>query len=390
MLRQQNLEEQLDRVRSVARGTVARRARELDEDARWPEEGMAELLEAGVAGLVVPESCGGAGHGLLAVARSGEILGRHCASTSICFGMHLVASAVIAAKATEDQQRLYLEPIARGEHLTTLALSEPGSGAHFYLPASILTQNDEKGGFLVDGEKSFVTNGGHADSYVVSTASTQSSDEADGEFSCVLVDADCPGLEWGSPWEGMGMRGNSSRSLRLRQVAIPSRHLLGEEGDQIWYVFEVVAPYFLMAMAGTYLGVATAAFEETREHLESRHYTSLGTAPAESSVIQHHLGRIWSRLEATRQLVHHAGRTGDIDPEAGLLPVLSAKAEVADAATQIVNECLTLLGGIGYGYRSTTARLLRDVRAAHVMAPTTDQLRTWTGRALLDRPLLSP
>jgi alkylation response protein AidB-like acyl-CoA dehydrogenase len=96
-----------------------------------------------------------------------ETIGRESGSTALCYAMHCVGTAVLGAKATEYQKQQYLEPIARGEHITTLALSEPGTGIHFYIPQSRLTaQGDE---YRMDGTKSFITNGGHCDSYVVST-----------------------------------------------------------------------------------------------------------------------------------------------------------------------------------------------------------------------------
>ncbi|URN14340.1 acyl-CoA/acyl-ACP dehydrogenase [Streptomyces radiopugnans] len=98
------------------------------------------------------------------------------------------------------------------------------------------------------GAKSFVTNGGHADSYVLSTVAVGPRTPP-GQFSCTVVDAATPGLEWGPEWHGFGMRGNASRGLELPGVEIPVECLLGNEGDEIWYVFNVVAPYFLMAMA---------------------------------------------------------------------------------------------------------------------------------------------
>ena len=87
------------------------------------------------------------------------------------------------------------------------------------------------------------------------------------EFSCVVVENDRPGLEWGPDCKGLGMRGNSSRSLTLNDVRVPARNLLGAHGDQLWYVFQVVAPFFLTAMSGTYLGIAQAAFDNVRQHL---------------------------------------------------------------------------------------------------------------------------
>ena len=380
------LDEIVDHARRIAREIAGPHAALVDREARWPAEALGALRTAGLFGLVVPRECGGHGHGLLAVARVCEALGEHCASTAICFGMHCVASAVIAAKATDEQRERWLVPIAEGRHLTTLALSEGGTGAHFYLPETRLDRAPG-GAFVVDGTKTFVTNGGHADSYVVSTAAAELG-APPGQFSWLLVPADAPGLEWGAGWDGWGMRGNSARTLELRHVGLPAVHLLGREGDETWFVFHVVAPFFLMAMAGTYLGVASAAFSLGRQHLLDRRYSHSGGSLAREPVLQHRLGTLWAQVERTRALVCEAGRRGDAGAEDALSTICSAKAEVAECADRVTADVMTLLGGQGYRSGSLVHRLYRDARAAHVMSPTTDMLRTWTGRALLGLPLL--
>ncbi|HVM17285.1 MAG TPA: acyl-CoA dehydrogenase family protein [Gaiellaceae bacterium] len=370
----------------VATSVLRVEAEAVDREARWPERGISAVREAGLGGIVVPRAHGGLGHGLFAVARVCETLGRECASTAICVGMHYVATAVIAAKATPDHVERYLEPIAEGRHLTTLALSEPGTGSHFYIPQT--TAVDSAGdAIVVEGTKTFVTNGGHADSYVISVAA--GAEREPGSFSCVILPGGAEGLTWGEPWQGLGMRGNDSRSLTLESVRLDRRQLLGSHGDEIWYVFNVIAPYFLMAMAGTYLGVATAALEEARTHLLKRRYAAGGGALARQPVLQHRLGTMWSWLERTRRLVYHAAEAADAGRDDALPALCSAKAEVAECAVGIANEALTLAGGVAYRENSRLSRCLRDARAAHVMAPTTDILRTWTGRALLELPLLS-
>jgi alkylation response protein AidB-like acyl-CoA dehydrogenase len=371
-------------AREIAGGPVRANAARTDEEARWPEENLRALQAAGLGGLVVPAAHGGLGQGLVALAQVCETLGRECASTAISFGMHCVGAAVIASKATPYQTRTYLEPIAAGTHLTTLALSEPGSGAHFYYPSVQLAS--EAGGYRANGTKAFVTNGARADSYVVSTVAA-AADAPPGHFSCVLVARDAPGVTWGAPWTGLGLRGNSSTSMELRDVAIARDELLGAEGDQIWFVFEVVAPFFLMSMSGTYLGVAAEALDEARHHLE-RGYQHSGTSLADVSVLQHRLGALWAQVERTRRLVYWAAAEGDLRGPGALPAVCSAKAEVADCVVELANEAMTLCGGVAYRDGARLARLLRDARAAHVMAPTTDILRTWAGRALLGQPLL--
>jgi alkylation response protein AidB-like acyl-CoA dehydrogenase len=376
----------LKNLNEIASTTIREESAFSDLEAAWPERSLRALQAAGFGGLTVPKQYGGLGGGLLEMVRASEIIGRECASAGMCFGMHCVASAVIAAKATNDQAERFLVPIAKGEHITTLALSEPGTGAHFYIPEATMRQFDNDT-FAVDGEKSFITNGGRADSYVVSTV-MHDSDAPMGEFSLVVL-SDNKNLEWQAPWRGFGMRGNSSTALKLHDVRVPSKNLLGAQGDQLWYVFEVVAPYFLMAMAGTYLGIAEAALNEAIAHLRERSYSHNGTNLAGLSTLQHKLGTIWSRLEATRRLVYHAAELGDIKDRQALTAILSSKAEVADAATAAVNDVMTLMGGRAYGENDKMSRLLRDVRGAHVMSPTTDLLRIWTGRSLLDLPLLA-
>lgn len=381
------LTEILETVKEIAVGVVAEEALEVDQHGKWPEKSIRALQQSGLAGLVIPRQAGGLGGGLFALARVGEVLGEVCASASLCFGMHCVGAAVIAAKATEKQKKQYLEPIVQGKHLTTLALSEPGTGAHFYYPQTqllpISTDN-----FKINGKKSFITNGGYADSYVVSTVAVEP-DAPPHQFSCIIIDQSAEGLQWGPPWKGLGMRGNSSRNLHINDVIIPADHLLGEQGDQLWYTFNVVAPYFLMAMAGTYLGIAQAAFNEARNHLLERSYSHSGIMLGQVQVLQHRLGVLWAKLERTRRLIYHAAVEGDKGEFSAIPAILSAKAEVAQCTVEVVNEAMTLSGGIAYRESSRFDVLLRDARAAHIMGPTTDILYTWLGRALLDQPILA-
>lgn len=377
----------LDRVNEISRDVAAPLAGEVDRNSSWPKHTLDALQAQGLGGMTVPEEYDGLGQGSYGLTLVCEILGQECASSAMCFGMHCVGSAVLSAKATTDQQQRYLEPIVTGKHLTTLSLSEPGTGSHFYIPHTRLEEINSDN-YSMTGSKTFVTNGSCADSYVFSARTGEETAESMGQFSCVVVPGSADGLVWGDPWEGLGMRGNSSRSLELNGVLVPRRDLLGEQGDQIWYVFKVVAPYFLMAMAGTYLGIANSALEEARNHLHRRHFDVSGSNLGQVSVLQHRLGCLWATLERTRRLIYHAAESFDSGNPDALPAVFSAKAEAADCAVEIVNEVMTLAGGIAYRNGSKLHQLLRDARASHVMAPTTDMLRTWTGRVLLGKPIL--
>lgn len=381
-----NTKEIIKSVNEVVTNIVKNESEVIDQKFEWPEKSIKALQHQKITGLVVPTQYGGLGKGMRTLAEICELISKESASVGLCFGMHCVGSAIISAKPSEHHIEKFLKPIAKGEHITTLSLSEKGTGAHFYYPLTTFAKKDENS-TIIDGNKTFVTNGGHADSYVISVMN-QGDNTNNGHFSCFMLEGDTKGIQWQEPWEGIGMRGNSSRSLLIDKVEVPSENLLGEEGDQLWYVFNVVAPYFLTAMSGTYLGIAQAALDEAKAHLMKRAYDHSGAHLSEVGILQHKLGMMWSKVERTRQLVYFAASEADSGGEKALPAICSAKIEVAKCAVEIVNEAMTICGGIGYRKGGKLERLLRDARAAHVMSPTTDLLATWIGRFLLEQPIL--
>lgn len=370
----------------ITRDVIAPKSQQVDQDCAWPEHSLRALAAAGLLGLHVPKRLGGLEQGLLALATLSETIARGCGSSALCYSMHCVGTAVIAAKATPYHEAQYLRPIAEGKHITTLALSESGTGAHFYIPQTRLDRSN--GDFILNGTKRFVTNGSRADSYVISTKASDP-DRNMGEFSCLVVDANSNGMSWLEPWHGFGMRGNSSRGLQLEDVRVPLAHLLGQEGDQARYVFEVVAPYFLIAMAGTYVGVAQRALDITLKHLQTREHKHAGTSLADVTALQDKVAAMHIAVERTRGLVYHAAYLGDTADAKAVSRIMLAKADAGDMTVAVTNEAMTCCGGMAYAENSELSRLLRDARASHVMSPTTDMLKTWAGRLLLGLPLLN-
>ena len=377
----------LKTVEEISRAIISEDAQSTDELAHWPERGIRSLQKEGLAGLTIPLEYGGLGQGAKTLARACETISQYCSSTSICYGMHAVGSAVIASKPTTYQQEKYLTPICEGKHLTSLALNEVGSGSQFYLPQTRMQYHTEAD-YNINGVKSSVINGSRADSYIVS-AVAEGSDTPGEQFNCFMVDSDAIALRWGEKWNGIGMRGNHTRDLLLENVKISGMNRLGKFGDQIWYVFNVITPYFLSAIAGTYLGIAYTALNKVTNHIKNREFSFNGRTLASSSVIQYQLGCLWAKYSRVRALVYYATECYDTKQDDALIALFSAKAEVADSVVEIVNDSMTLCGGHACREGSRLDRLLRDARALHVMQPTTDLLRIWTGRSLLDQPLLA-
>lgn len=375
-----------DTATRVARDVLAAEAAAVDRDAVWPRRSLQAVADAGLLGLHVPTRLGGLDEGMVALAVVTEALARECPSTALCFGMHSVATAVLAAKATPLHEERYLVPIARGRHFTSLALSEAGTGLHFYWPQTHLVHEGDH--YLVNGTKQFVTSAGFADSYVVTTSSAHPASGEAGEFSALVVDVHTPGVVWEGEWRGLGMRGNASKALRLTDVRLPVSQLLGREGEEVWYVFEVVAPYFLMAMSAVYLGIAASALDLAVADARSREHTHTGQTLAAEPVVQYRMADLWLRHQQARQLVYETARLADIGDPSTLPMLLASKTAAATAAVDIANGALDLGGGRAYRDNGRLAQALRDARAGHVMAPTTDLLKLWLGRAILDVPLL--
>jgi alkylation response protein AidB-like acyl-CoA dehydrogenase len=377
----------LKTVEDISRSVVSEDAESTDRLARWPERGIRCFQKEGLGGLTIPVEYGGLGQGTKTLAKVCELVGQHCTSTAISFGMHAVGSAVIASKATVYQQEKYLNPICEGQHLTSIALGEVSSGSQFYLPQTRM-QYHSQSEYKINGVKSFVINGGRADSYIASAVAEGSNTPGE-QFNCFMVNSGTTGIAWEDHWKGLGLRGNSTCDMTLDNVKIPDKNVLGQFGDQIWFVFNVITPYFLSALAGTYLGIAHAALEEVTQHIKNKAFSFNGRALASSPVIQYQLGCLWAKYSRARALVYYATECYDMDHDSALIALFSAKAEVADSVIEIVNESMTLCGGYAYREGSKLDRLLRDARAVHVMPPTTDILRIWTGRSLLDQPLLA-
>jgi alkylation response protein AidB-like acyl-CoA dehydrogenase len=184
------------------------------------------------------------------------------------------------------------------------------------------------------------------------------------------------------------MRGNSSRSARLDNVRVPATNLLGREGDHIWYVFEVIAPFFLIAMAGTYIGIAQSALDGAIASLKGRRFAHAPEPLADNPVLAHDVAEMWLRVSRARQLTHYAAKLGDARSPEAVQALFAAKIEAADAAVEVTRMAMTVAGGRAYQDGGPLQRAMRDAQAAPVMSPTTHLLKTWLGRTALGLPPL--
>lgn len=379
-----NPEELLERNERLARAVLGPSADDVDRARRFPRESVSALAESGVLALTVPKEYGGAGGGIAEMSRALEVMARYCPSTAMVALMHYSGTSVLAAKGSAKLKNELLPAIARGGHLTTLALSEAGSGGHFYMPVSQVSPNGR--GKVVSASKSFVTSAGEADSYVVSTRSAGA--QGPTEIDLYLVNKGTEGLEVQGRFEGLGLAGNASAPMKLENVSVEDEKRLGSEGSGFQTMMEVVLPHFQIGAASVSLGIAASAFEVASRHVTTRKYEHAGGAAlAQIPRVQFLVAEMALELRSARAYLNETVRRVASKDSEAMLDVLGVKARAAEASLAIASRAMTLGGGAAFGRRGGLERIFRDAQAASVMAPSTDVLKDFLGKACLGVPL---
>jgi alkylation response protein AidB-like acyl-CoA dehydrogenase len=356
----------------------------IDQSRRFPRENLQALGKAGVLGLMIPARYGGAGAGLAEMSQVLEEQAQSCASTAMVTLMHFCATAVIGAKGSDALKQEILPSCARGEHVTTLAFSEAGSGGHFYAPVSEVRQNGGKKS--LSAAKSFVTSAGEADSYVVSARKAGAA--APTETNIYLIAKNTAGLSTQGRFEGLGLAGNASAPMSLTDVAIDDAARLGPEGSGFQSMLEVVLPHFQIGVASVSMGLAKAAHQTIVGRMGARKYEHAGgVALASIPRVQFLVAEITLAVNAGEAYLREAIRKALAADPAAMLDVLGVKVVAADACLAAVSRAMTLGGGWAFGRRGGLERIFRDAQAAAVMAPPSDVLKDFIGKASLGLPL---
>jgi alkylation response protein AidB-like acyl-CoA dehydrogenase len=367
---------------------IASSAGEVDRDGRFPAEAVAELARSGVLGLGLPEHYGGLAGGPLEVVDAVEQVAGACASTGMVLVMHLVAAQTLLAGTLDEDdgpKGEALRAMARGEHLSTLAYSERGSRGHFW--AQVSRAQAVGGGVVIDADKTFATSAGHVDSYVLATGAPGHDDPLTTEL--YLVDGGAPGLEIRARFDGLGLRGNASAPLRVRGLRVGSDRRLGGPASGLELMMTATLPWFALGSAACSVGIARAALDAACAHASGASFAHLaGTALADVPGVRARLAQAYLRMREARALLHEVARqVAESDP-AAQLGGLAVKASAAEAAVEATDLALRVGGGAAYARRGPLERHFRDARAASVMAPTTDLLLDFLGKALTGRELL--
>src|SRR4051794_16334593 len=355
----------------------AARAAEYDRDGAFPVDDFADLRAAGLFGLMVPESLGGAGAGFADYARVAYELARGNGATALIFNMHASVTGALSAVTNELADALGLPPEAleaRDKHLSdaangswyAVAMSERGAGSRL----SQLTTMYEKvdGGFHITGAKTFCSGAGHADAYLVAARSAADPSQV----SQFLVPAG-EGLRVEETWDALGMRASGSHDLHV-DVTVPEGALLGGV-EGLALVVAQLAPHWMVASyAAVYVGVARAAVDAAVAHVQAR---KLGHLPA----VRSRIGRADAAVAAAHLAVMEAARRVDEAPGDTVTNtwVWRAKLLAGTTAADVAASMLEAAGTSAMRRGHPLERLYRDARAGSLQPATSDVCADWLG-----------
>ncbi|MCW3098983.1 MAG: acdA 1 [Chthonomonadaceae bacterium] len=366
----------VEKARNVAEDGISRHAVEVDRDSRFPTEAIQALGDAGLMGLTVPTEYAGQGQGLRTAAAVLDEIAQRDASAGMVYLMHLCGIACYVASAQTAAQQM--RDAAAGRHLATLAWSEKGSRSHFWAPMSQATA--QEGEITLNAEKSWVTSAGHAEGYVVSTRSPKSSGPTDTILYLVLKSD--TGWTVNGPWDSLGLRGNASAPMLFKGCTLSTDRAFCEPGKGFEFMLGVVLPVFQLGNAAISVGICEAAVQATTAHLTGKRFEEMNSRLADLPTLRARLAKM--RIETDRARAHLTCALDAVEAGApnAMLLVLESKAAAAESALLVTDLGMQACGGAAFSKHLSLERNFRDARAANVMAPTTDVLYDFIGRAL--------
>ena len=370
----------LDTLEHVISDVVAPAAGDVDQQGTFPRAAVTALGESGILGLVSGAEVGGGGQGMRAAAEVMERLAGACGSTAMVVLMHYSAVAVIETHGPKEIR----EAVAAGRHLSTLAFSEAGSRSHFWAPVSTARADGDE--IVLDARKSWVTSAGEVDSYVWSSLPVGGT----GPMTLWLVPGRAPGLSQPGGFDGLGLRGNGSTPVSADGVRISVDAMLGPDGAGLDVALGAALPWFLVLSGAFSLGLMEAVVAEAGAHLGATRLEHLGQTLVQQPLVRADLARMRLITDGLRALLTDTIAALETGEPHGQLRVLEIKAVAAEAAIDVTDLAMKVCGGAAFRKELGIERRFRDARAARVMAPTTDALLDFVGRAIAGLPLLEP
>jgi alkylation response protein AidB-like acyl-CoA dehydrogenase len=370
----QTYEESLQRI---CRESIGPNAPAVDRDGAFPERAIEALKAGGFLGAMSSPEVGGLGLGLRGATAIVRRVAEECGSTAMVLTMHYCGVAVLEAHASPETRRA----AATGGHLSTLAFSEAGSRSHFWAPNSTATA--QNGHVMLNARKSWVTSASHATAYVWSSLPLG----AEGISTIWLVPANASGLAVQGPFEGLGLRGNDSSPVSASDVRVQPSAMLGADGKGFDIMMGIVLPAFSILNAACSVGFMNAATANTARHAAETRHSDTGAALADLPTIRNYIARMRVKTDMAGALLDDAVAAVEANRPDASLRVLESKACAGETANEVLDLAMRICGGAAFRKEVGVERYFRDARAAGIMAPTTDVLYDFMGKAVCGLPL---
>jgi len=363
-----------DTVRELCRGEFAPQAAKWDRDGAIPPAAIAKLAEIGLLGMNIPEEWGGLGYDSRTVAMVVAEIARVSASLAILVSVHnSVGAYPIYAFGTDEQRRKYLPRLTSGA-VGAFSLSEPGSGSD--ASAVSTTARRDGDGYVITGEKNWVTNGHHTWTFLVMARTGEPGPKG---ISAFIIEKDQPGLTIGKSEDKMGLRGSDTVTLSFDGARVPASQRLGPEGEG----FKIALTSLdagRIGVAAQALGVMTAAFHEAARYAQQR--KAWGGPIAKLQAIQFKLAEMERRVQAARLLIQKAAWLKDTGQDF-IRAASMAKLYATEAATWVTHQAVQVHGGYGYVKEYAVERYFRDARVMEIYEGTSEIQRLVIARSLL-------
>ena len=366
------LSEQQKTLKSLARRIAEERilpARaELDEREEFPWEIIKDLANADMFRIFIPEEYEGLGGGCLDLCLVVEELSRVCSGIAVSYAASALGGFALLEYGTETQKQKYLPDIAAGKKLTAFALTEPTAGSD--ASAIKTTAERVKEGYIINGTKQFITNGGEAEIYTV-IALTDKERGARGA-STFLVEKDTPGFSFGKKEKKMGIRASSTRELIFRNCLVPEENMIGKEGMGFIMTLRILdrsRPGIGAQAVGLAQGALEAAVDYARQRIQFEH--PIISLP----VVQNMLADMAIEVEAARALTYAVARTVDSGAKHFTEEAAMAKVFASDIAMKVTTDAVQILGGAGYMKDYPVEKMMRDAKITQIYEGTNQVLR---------------
>jgi butyryl-CoA dehydrogenase len=343
-------------------------AAEIDENSRHPAELFRKLAEGGWMGIPIPQQYGGAGSDFLTHIIAVEEISRSCSSTGFTLSFHAgIIGMSLNLFGNEEQKKKYLVPLAKGQHMGAFALTEPGAGTDVMAVSTTAVRDGN--GYVINGTKTFVSNGPLADTYIVFCWTDKSAGKKG--MSAFIIPRDTAGLKPGVHFKKMGLRSSQTSEVVFKECPIPRENLLGQEGAGLVMAMTGF-DHGRIGIAAQAIGVLQAALDESIRYAKER--VQFGNPIARQQAIAWMIADMATDLSAARFLAYHAAWLKDKNQPFGKEASM-AKLFATEAAMKHTTQAVQIHGGYGYIKGVKVERLMRDAKIAEIYEGTSEAQR---------------